>query len=211
MSFVIAIEGNDGAGKSTIIKLLKRYYNSIGYKVIVVRYNMSFVTLPAIKEGKKRHFSGEVNSYLHYISVLDQIERFLSKKRYDNHIIIWDRYKYSIIARGMGRSVNSEILNHINTMLPNTDLTFFLDILPEESIKRLGSNINYWEAGKDVYPDLNKEEAFMKFQNEVRKNFFNIIPQKELQIIDAKMSIIENFYKIVEIVNCYINIERNEF
>ena len=52
--YSIVVEGNDGAGKSTFIKLLSKYLRSKGFDVEVFRFNMSYVTESAIDEGRKR-------------------------------------------------------------------------------------------------------------------------------------------------------------
>lgn len=170
--FIIAIEGNDGAGKSTIIKLVSKYLKSKNNRVKVLRYNMSYITLPAIKEGKRRKFSSNINTLLHFISILDQHERLI-KNNID--FIIWDRYKYSVYSRGVSRKSDSSILKFILETCPDPDLTIYLDIDPALSSTRLNSNYNFWEAGKDIYPNLSIDESFYKFQTRVREEFINIL------------------------------------
>lgn len=189
----IAIEGNDGAGKSTLIKLLKKYYKSRGVKVRVLRYNMSYITLPAIKEGKKRKFSPELNTMLHYLSIKDQIQRVVK----NDELIIWDRYKFSVYARGKARGVGSEVLDYVKNECPSPNATIYLDIAPEISEDRLEGQYNYWEAGQDVYTEMEKKKSFLKFQAVVRKCLKEIIVHEKhyLMISIKQKQEVKNTFK----------------
>ena len=72
---LIVIEGNDGSGKSTTIKYLSKYLKSIGMKNIIVKFNMSYITLKSIKKGKKAYFGPYTNTLIHATSIVDQFER----------------------------------------------------------------------------------------------------------------------------------------
>lgn len=198
----IVIEGNDGAGKSTLIKNIKKYLISKGYKVLVVRYNMSYTTLPAIKEGKRRKFSSEVNTMLHYLSIKDQIYQYVDKFQKKGYIILWDRYIYSVVARGLSRNVNKKLISYMINDIPLPDLIIYLDISPHTAYSRLKGNVNYWESGLDVYKDeKSKREAFIKFQENIRINFQKILSKYNIvSIIDSDEEVIEIFKKSISII-----------
>ncbi|MGX7111876.1 dTMP kinase [Gemella cuniculi] len=198
----IVIEGNDGAGKSTLIKNIKKYLISKGYKVLVVRYNMSYTTLPAIKEGKRRKFSSEVNTTLHYLSIKDQIYQYVDKFQKKGYIILWDRYIYSVVARGLSRNVNKKLISYMINDIPLPDLIIYLDISPRTAYSRLKGNVNYWESGLDVYKDeKSKKEAFIKFQENIRINFQKILSKYNIvSIIDSDEEVIEIFKKSISII-----------
>lgn len=199
-SYQIAIEGNDGAGKSSLIKLLSKYLKSRGYKVRVLRYNMSFITLPAIKEGKKRKFSPELNTLLHYLSIKDQQERLAKNVDF----IIWDRHKYSVYSRGKARNTDQAVLDFVLNDCASPDLTIYLDIDPNLSLKRLNGAINYWEAGLDIYNNLTIKEAFQKFQSSTRKEFIKILsPSNNTYLLNVKegQSIRETLRECINIIN----------
>lgn len=198
----IVIEGNDGAGKSTLIKNIKKYLISKGYKVLVVRYNMSYTTLPAIKEGKRRKFSSEVNTMLHYLSIKDQIYQYVDKFQKKGYIILWDRYIYSVVARGLSRNVNKKLISYMINDIPLPDLIIYLDISPHTAYSRLKGNVNYWESGLDVYKDeKSKKEAFIKFQENIRINFQKILSKYNIvSIIDSDEEVIEIFKKSISII-----------
>ncbi|MCO6019383.1 dTMP kinase [Carnobacterium divergens] len=181
--FLIAVEGNDGAGKSTQIKWLSKYYKSKGYKVLVARYNMSYTTLSAIKEGKKRKFSGEVNTYLHFMSIKDQFHQYVDFYLKKGYIVIFDRYIYSVVARGFARNVNNDVLNFLLQQCLKPNAILYLDIIPQKSINRLGDSINYWESGLDIFKNDSKEDSFIKFQTLVRIKMKELIKKEKNYII----------------------------
>ncbi|ALS36064.1 dTMP kinase [Enterococcus rotai] len=202
MSITIGIEGNDGAGKSSVIKLLKKYYISKGYKVLVVRFNMSYITLPAIKEGKKRLYSCEVNSLLHYLSIKDQYERYVSKFKKRKYIIIWDRYIYSVCSRGVVRGMGTTLLSFILKSTPPLDIIIYLDIDPNLALKRLNGNVNFWESGLDIYLNKKKEIAFIKFQKNVREESLKLFSEvNSCYVIDADEEKTILLKKIVKIID----------
>jgi len=195
---VIAIEGNDGTGKSSLIKNLSKYYKAKGYKVLVVRYNMSYTTLPAIKEGKRRKFSPQINTLLHYASIKDQYLQYVKDYINKGYMIIWDRYIYSVCARG----VDEKAIKYYLKDVPSVDSVIYLDLDPIIAYERLSGDVNYWESGLDVYIDTDKNKSFVKFQNRVRCEFDSLLSDVEnLEIIDAsnKKQII--FSEVVSFLN----------
>lgn len=206
---VIAVEGNDGAGKSSLIKKIKMYYKSKGVKVLVVRYNMSYTTLPAIKEGKRRLFSPQINTLLHYASIKDQYLQFVEKFIRKGYLIIWDRYIYSVCARGLARGVEKKEIDHYLSEIQEVDAVIFLNISPVTAYARLSGKVNYWESGLDVIPSNNKYESFVKFQNRVLNEFEGLLTNiKSKKTIDASSNRKDVFIEAIEFLNdLEINVE----
>lgn len=203
--YLIAVEGNDGAGKSTQIKLLKKYLKSKNEKVIIARYNMSYTTLPAIKEGKRRSFSPEINTYLHFLSIIDQFYQYVNNYLNKGYIVIFDRYIYSVLARGIARGVDTEIIESLYSRCEKPDLIILLDIDPFISMQRLKDNINFWEAGCDVLNEKDIKESFLKFQQNTRANLIELIKKEpNYKIIDSNQNKKELFKNIVRIVDSSI-------
>lgn len=187
---LIVIEGIDGAGKSSSIKLLKKYFESKRKKCVVARFNMSYVTISSIKIGKQKFFGPYANTLLHLASIVDQLERWIVHQLEKGHIIIFDRYIYTLIARGIVRGINSSMLFDLEQWVPKPDMVIFLDIPPNIALKRI-KKVTYWEAGCDVLNEYNPEktnEYFEDFQYKIRQVYKQNMLRWNLCIIDADKS-----------------------
>lgn len=184
---IIVFEGNDGAGKSTLVKYFSKYLTSKGIPNIVVKFNMSFVTLPSIKEGKRRKYGPYTNTLLHTTSLVDQFERFACKELEKGKVVICDRYIYSVIARGIARGVDSNWAKSLVGWVAQPDYVFYLDISPQNALERIGRDaISYWEAGQDIMVEKDKEMCFLEFQKKVRHIFKVYAPDWKFVCIDGR-------------------------
>ncbi len=199
---IVVIEGLDGAGKSTQIKLLTSYLEKEG-----VRYN--YVHFPRtdapffgelIARFLRGDFGGvaEVDPYL--VSLLyagdrndaaDNIRSWLKQKQ----LVVLDRYTYSNIAYQCAKSDEPDerkklrewILelefSHFGIPLP--DINIFLDVpfsFTEKKLKaeRSGEDRKYLNGSADVH------EADMGFQKKVRDVYLETATyDKRLTILDC--------------------------
>ena len=186
---LIVLEGNDGAGKSTLVKFLSKYLQGQGYDNIIVKFNMSYITLKSIKKGKKMYFGPEANTLIHLASIVDQFERYVCKEIAKGKVVICDRYVYSIIARGIARGIDEKIAIQLEDWVLKPDIVFYLDIDPKESLKRIGlDKITFWEAGQDVIYGERKDLCFLGFQKMVRDIFLVYSKRWNFNILNANNS-----------------------
>ena len=140
----LVLEGIDGCGKSTQVKLLVEYLNQSGSETIMVR------------EPGGTKISEEIRDILlnrHLDNICDRTEALLmtgSRSQLTNEIIlpslikglnvVADRYYDSTLAyQGGGRELDLEWLiklNHFATYNLDPNITFFIDIDPKEAQKR---------------------------------------------------------------------------
>ena len=92
------------------------------------------------------------------------------------------RFSDSTLAyQGYGRNINLEIIKNIESIVwqgEYPDLTFFLEISPEESILRR----------KNQIPDRIESEGF-RFLEKVNKGFKTIAKEKNWKVISASQNI----------------------
>ena len=74
----------------------------------------------------------------------------------------------SVYSRGKVRGTHTDVLNSLFNLIPAPDLTILLDVNPALALSRK-NEITYWEAGKDIYPNLSITESFLLFQGKTRK------------------------------------------
>jgi len=166
----ITFEGIDGCGKSTQAKLLLEYMNKSGVETILVREPGGTNISESIREILLHSSSGQMGdrteSLLMTASRAQLTQEVIIPNMEQGKFVIADRYSDSTLAyQGGGRNLDIEWLNELNnyatfTLLP--DITFFVDIRPEEALRRLDSN-------KDRI-----EGEGIEFQARVRKTYHEL-------------------------------------
>ena len=100
----------------------------------------------------------------------------------NNDWVISDRFSDSTLAyQGYGRNINLETIKNIESIVCQgeyPDLTFFLEISPEESILRRQNEI----------PDRIESEG-IKFLKKVNEGFKTIAKEKNWKVISASQNI----------------------
>jgi len=166
----ITFEGIDGCGKSTQAKLLLEYMNKSGVETILVREPGGTNISESIREILLHSSSGQMGdrteSLLMTASRAQLTQEVIIPNMDQGKFVIADRYSDSTLAyQGGGRNLDVEWLIELNnyatfTLLP--DITFFVDIRPEEALRRLDSN-------KDRI-----EGEGIEFQARVRKTYHEL-------------------------------------
>lgn len=194
MAVLIAIEGIDGSGKTTVAEFLKNRLIEIGYEVILLKEPTDSPWGRKIKE-----------SYSSRLSPEEELELFLKDREYDakeniipalekGMVVIMDRYYYSTIAYQGALGFDTEELRDRNEKIaPKPDLLIVLDLPPEKALKRVKKRGEPNEFEKSEY--LRK----------VREIFLSI---PEAVVVDADRETEEIkrevFEKVIEVL------ERNE-
>jgi len=166
----ITFEGIDGCGKSTQAKLLLEYMNKSVVETILVREPGGTNISESIREILLHSSSGQMGdrteSLLMTASRAQLTQEVIIPNMDQGKFVIADRYSDSTLAyQGGGRNLDIEWLIELNnyatfTLLP--DITFFVDIRPEEALRRLDSN-------KDRI-----EGEGIEFQARVRKTYHEL-------------------------------------
>ncbi len=167
---LVNLEGIDGCGKSTQAKLLLEYMNKSGVETILVREPGGTNISESIREILLHSSSGQMGdrteSLLMTASRAQLTQEVIIPNMEQGKFVIADRYSDSTLAyQGGGRNLDIEWLNELNnyatfTLLP--DITFFVDIQPEEALRRLDNN-------KDRIEGIGIE-----FQTRVRKTYHEL-------------------------------------
>lgn len=139
-AMLITFEGIDGAGKTLQINLLRDYLVKLGKKVICIREPGTTKLGESIRKILINNDMNEISELFLFMAARNQIvhEQILPNL---TDIIICDRFIDSSVAyQSYGRGIDLDFINQLNAMATNNlepDLTFFLDITPNISLKRL--------------------------------------------------------------------------
>jgi dTMP kinase len=140
----IALEGIDGSGKSTQLKLLKQKFEEAGSKV----YTTAEPTENPIGRIIRDIFSHKIEADHRTIAglfVADRLDHLLNKDNgiikmlEDGYTVISDRYYFSSYAyQGVHVDLDWVIqANSLSANLLRPDLNVFIDISPEMSLERI--------------------------------------------------------------------------
>ena len=144
----ITFEGIDGCGKSTQARLLLDHMNNSGVETILVREpggtNISEAIREILLHSSSSQMGDRTESLLMTASRAQLTQEVIVPNIDQGKFVIADRYSDSTLAyQGGGRNLDIEWLIELNnyatfTLLP--DITFFVDIRPEEALRRLDSD-----------------------------------------------------------------------
>ena len=136
----IVIEGLDGSGKSTQIRHLAEFLRAEGKQVIE--------TFEPTNEGigkeiriilKERRMIDPTEFQMLYVKDREEHGREVIKPALtQGKIILCDRYMVSTLAFGSIGGANLAKLRDANKEFPVPELTIFIDVAPEECMKRIG-------------------------------------------------------------------------
>ena len=144
---LIAFEGLDQSGKQTQAELLRDRLIAGGRSV----YLLSFPDYGTpIGEEIERALRGARNYAPDVMQLLYVANRYewrteIERRRSDGEILICDRYLASSVAYGEAQGLDPAWLLEIQRHLPQPDLTFLLDIVPEVSARRKTSDRDKYE------------------------------------------------------------------
>ena len=144
----ITFEGIDGCGKSTQARLLLDHMNNSGVETILVREpggtNISESIREILLHSSSSQMGDRTESLLMTASRAQLTQEVIIPNIDQGKFVIADRYSDSTLAyQGGGRNLDIEWLIELNnyatfTLLP--DITFFVDIRPEEALRRKDSD-----------------------------------------------------------------------
>jgi len=190
----ITFEGIDGCGKSTQVKKLLETMNSVGKKTILVREPGGTTISEEIREILlHRHLSNisdRTEALLMTGSRAQLTYELIMPNLINGKNIIADRFSDSTLAyQGGGRKLDIDWLinlNHFATYELEPDVTFLVDILPEEASKRKSRE-------KDRI-----ERAGIELQTLVRNTYLELsIRFKERFVVVDGHETIENIHNAI--------------
>ena len=188
----IVIEGIDGCGKTTQIDELSKWLPKSGLikkesKLITTREpggsQLGKKLRSLILDNNENNKPSSLAELLLYSADrAEHVSKIISPALKNDDWVISDRFSDSTLAyQGYGRNINLEIIKNIESIVCQgeyPDLTFFLEISPEESILRR----------KNEIPDRIESEG-IKLLEKVNKGFKLIAKEKNWEVISATQNI----------------------
>ena len=158
----IAIDGLDGSGQDTHIELLANYYRKQG-KNVVVRSHPCDDNRYGRKSRQALLGTGKVDRIKATVYFgLDAI-RSVRKYSHDDSIDVLIFSRYVLAVMYLPSVVNTITYKIVCTVLPTSDTMFFLDVTPEESLRRIGSRNEETEMFENIESLTENRERSRKF------------------------------------------------
>jgi dTMP kinase len=190
---LIAVEGIDGSGKSTQVKLLERWLRARGYPVHFTEWNSSRLVRNSMRRGKRRNLlTPSTFSLLHAVDFADRFIYQILPPLRAGMIVLADRYVYTAFARDVARGVHPDWVRGVYRFAPRPDLTFFFRVPIDVSLERLlagRAKLKYYEAGMDLGLSTDLAESFRLFQGRVLEIYDQLAEEFDLRVIDASHDI----------------------
>ncbi len=191
----IALEGTEGVGKSTQVKLLCEYLEKKGVPYVLTREpggcDISEKIRNIILDGNNVTMTDQTEALLYAASRTQHLHEVILPNIEKGNLVVCDRYVFSSIAyQGYGRGILDFVekanSHAIATKLP--DLNIFLDLSPAEAFKRKGG------ADKSDRLETSGDEFFER----VYSGFKILAKREDFATIDTRGSVEETFDLIVK-------------
>ena len=190
---LFVVEGIDGSGKSTQLQLLHQWLRGEGYGVVYSEWNSSLLVRDTTKRGKRKQMlTPSTFSLIHATDFADRIERNIIALLKTGAVVLCDRYIYTAFARDGVRGMNPEWLRELYSFAVKPTIAFYFRVPLEVAMHRIltGRNgLKYYEAGMDLELSDDTEESFRLFQGRILDEYEKMVPEFDLQVIDATLPI----------------------
>ncbi len=171
----ISFEGPDGSGKTSVIKVVEKYFQDLGYEVIITRepggIKISEKIRDIIHDVEHKEMDPRTEALLYAASRAQHLNQKIIPAVDAGKVVLCDRYVDSSLAyQGFGRNLGFEEVLNINMFAIDgyfPDLTIFVDVLPEIGLKRVFSSDDREKNRLDLEP--------LKFHKKIYDGYQKII------------------------------------
>ncbi len=178
MGCFITLEGPEGGGKTTQHQALHDYLAEAGYDVLAVREPGSTAIGDQIRQilhsPLNNSMSPSAELLLYSASRAQLVSESILPALQSGRIVVADRYADSTMAyQGYGHGLDLSLLQAVTKLATGglrPDLTLFLDIAPEEGLKRKQRD---FESGVGEWNRMDQKE--LAFHQRVREGYLQMI------------------------------------
>src|ERR1700679_2524852 len=135
---LIVVEGIDGSGKSTQLKLAMRYLQSRGLRPFFTEWNSADLVKAITKKGKKKMSLTPLTfSLLHATVFAHRLVHNILPPLRAGMMVLADRYVYTAFARDVVRGCEPNLVRRVFQFAPRPDRAFYFNVPIEVSVSRL--------------------------------------------------------------------------
>ena len=192
---LIVVEGIDGSGKSTQLRLLEKWLRFNNFEVFRTEWNSSDMVKSITSKGKKKaNLTPITFSLLHATDFADRFERNILPLLRAGYFVLADRYIYTAYARDVTRGCNSAWVRKVYNFALKPDLAFYFRVPIDISMDRILSGrpkLKYYEAGMDLNLSKDIYESYRIFQSKIIEQYESMANREKFTVVDATLGIKE--------------------
>ena len=197
---LIVVEGPDGSGRSTHIRLMKEWLEDHGFGAVDTGLTRSELAGPGIRRAKSGHDLDPITLNLFYATdFFDRVERLIIPSLRAGMVVLADRYIFSMIARAATRGIDPAWTEDVYGFAPVPDAVVYLDVDIEHLLPRILINggFDFWESGLDVMRGQDVFDSFLRYQARINEHFRELAQQHNFAVINARGPIHQTFSAIL--------------
>ena len=176
---LIAIEGIDGAGKTTQVSLLAQAFETIGEEPVATKEPTDGPWGRKIRESAENgrlSLEEELEAFIQ--DRAEHVKQVIEPALNAGSIVILDRYFYSTIAYQGARGADAAaIKSRMESLFPLPDIVFLLDIDPADGLQRIS------ELRKDKPNEFENVESLAK-----ARAIFNSLDDERITKLDGSLA-----------------------
>jgi dTMP kinase len=192
---LIIVEGVDGSGKSTQIRLLEKWLKHLGVPVFFTEWNSSETVKEITSKGKKKGLLTPTTfSLLHATDFADRYERHIFPLLRAGYVVLADRYIYTAFARDVVRGCHPRWVRNMYDFAVRPDISFYFQVPVDVAFDRIVKGrpkLKYYEAGMDLNLSNDPYESYRIFQGRVVEQYESMIGPEKFVVVDGTADIEE--------------------
>jgi dTMP kinase len=190
---LIVLEGADGSGRSTQIRLLRDWLEGRGHAVTEVGLRRSMLVSKELSAAKEGHTLGRTTMSLFYATdFADQLEHVMIPALRAGNLVLADRYIYTLMARDVVRGADRHWVEQLYGMALIPDAVFYLRVSPkllaERTLEKNGT-LDYWESGMDIGLARDMFDSFVKYQHLMQAEFARLQQRYGFDVVNGNRSV----------------------
>jgi dTMP kinase len=209
---LIAVEGLDGSGKSTQIRLLHQWMVGLRLRVHFTEWNSSELVRYATRRGKKQQLLTPTTfSLIHATDFADRYERQILPMLSAGYIVLCDRYFFTSYARDGVRGCDSAWLRNNYGFARIPDFTLYFRLPLEMALGRIlegRPRLKWFEAGMDLGLSSDINESFRLFQGMVVQQYDQLAEEFRFTVVDATRNVHQQQQWIRSLISRRVDLAR---
>lgn len=190
---LIVLEGADGSGRSTQIRLLREWLERRGHAVAEVGLRRSALVAKELSAAKEGHTLGRTTMSLFYATdFADQLEHSIVPALRAGFVVLADRYIYTLMARDVVRGADPGWIERLYGIAVVPDAIFYLKVSPRVLVERnldKSGQLDYWESGMDVGLARDMFDSFVKYQTLMQAEFKRLQERYGFEVVNGNRSV----------------------